>query len=294
MIDVGGSVGTMALSVALRNGGINIVTIEPNARAAALVRQSVRLNRLDRRITVVEAIAAAADGELPFEEAGSATGHVGLAGAASAYKPAIDFRRLVADAAGRGRFLVKIDVGGSVGTMALSVALRNGAIHVVTIEPNARAAALLRQSVRLNRLDRRITVVEAIAAAADGELPFEETGSANGHVALAGAASAKPAIDFCRLVAETAGRGRCLVKIDVEGFETTLLERLPDSSARHNLVVFVELHALGFNGFGDPERCLTMLRDSDAVVRRIDDGPIGDLRNWRDPISTVQVEARWA
>jgi FkbM family methyltransferase len=188
-----------------------------------------------------------------------------------------------------------IDVGGSIGTMALSVALRNGGINIVTIEPNARAAALVRQSVRLNRLDRRVTVVEAIAAAADGELPFEETGSATGHVALAGAASAyKPAIDFGRLVADAAGRARCLVKIDVEGFETTLLERLPGRAARQNLVVFVELHALGFNGFGDPERCVAMLRDSGAVIRRNDDGAVGELRNWRDPISTVQVEARWA
>ena len=144
------------------------------------------------------------------------------------------------------------------------------------MEPNVRAAALLRQSVRLNRLDDRVAVVEAIVADADGELPFVETGSATGHVARGSAAQTrKRTVGFTRLIADAAARGMCLVKIDVEGFETTLLARLPDRSVRRpRLVLVVELHALGFNSFGDPRRCVAMLRDGGAIVRRPDGVPM--------------------
>jgi FkbM family methyltransferase len=187
-----------------------------------------------------------------------------------------------------------IDVGGNVGTMTLSVALRNPTIRIVTIEPNARAAQLLRQSVRLNGLDSRIDIVEAIASDADGLRAFAEAGSATGHVTAAGhGAAMKKAVDFQRLLTDHAARGRSLVKIDVEGFETTLLRCLPDGAARRQLVLVVELHALGFNGLGDPLRCLTMLREAGAAVRGIDGRDVDDLRNWTDSISTVQIEAWW-
>lgn len=144
------------------------------------------------------------------------------------------------------------------------------------MEPNVRAAALLRQSVRLNRLDDRVAVVEAIVADADGELPFVETGSATGHVARGSAAQTrKRTVGFARLIADAAARGMCLVKIDVEGFVTTLLARLPDRSVRRpRLVLVFELHALGFNSFGDPRRCVAMLRDGGAIVRRRDGVPM--------------------
>ena len=61
-----------------------------------------------------------------------------------------------------------VDVGSNVGLMALAVALRNPVITIVCVEPNARAAALLRQSIAANRLDDRVTVLEAVAGAADG------------------------------------------------------------------------------------------------------------------------------
>jgi FkbM family methyltransferase len=187
-----------------------------------------------------------------------------------------------------------IDVGGNVGTMTLSVALRNRAIRIITIEPNARAVQLLRRSVRLNGLADRVDVVEAIAADADGRRGFAEAGSATGHVTVEDRASAtKEAVDFRRLLTGQAGRARTLIKIDVEGFETTLLRCLPDGDALRRLVLVVELHALGFNGFGDPVRCVTMLRENGAAVRGIDGRSVDDLSNWTDSISTVQIEAWW-
>jgi FkbM family methyltransferase len=184
-----------------------------------------------------------------------------------------------------------IDVGSNLGTMALAVALRNRDIRITCVEPNTRASRLLRQTVALNRLADRVTVVEAVVGEADGEIGFEEDGSTTGHVAPGGAR--KPMVDFARLVAEHAATGRCLVKIDVEGFEAALLAQIGRVSDRRNLVAVVELHAQGFNGLGDPRACMARLRETGAVVADLDGQPITTVEPWTDNVRTVQIEARW-
>ena len=90
-----------------------------------------------------------------------------------------------------------------------------------------------------------------------------------------------------------AARGRCLVKIDVEGFETVLLKQLRRVQNRQGLVLIVELHALGFNDIGDPRECLQVLRGGGAIVTDVGGGPVTALDQWTDRIATVQIEARW-
>ena len=68
MIDIGANLGAMSLSVALRNPDIAIICVEPNRRAAELLRQSIALNRLGDRVTVREAVAGQTDGSVGFEE----------------------------------------------------------------------------------------------------------------------------------------------------------------------------------------------------------------------------------
>jgi FkbM family methyltransferase len=185
-----------------------------------------------------------------------------------------------------------IDVGGNIGTMTLAVALRNPAVRIVCVEPNARAARLLRQSLALNDAGDRVTVIDAVAGEADGHVGFLEGGSTTGHVVQDGALR-KPSIDFARLVDESAARGRCLVKIDVEGFETVLLKQLRRVQNRRRLVLMVELHAGGFNGVGDPRACVALLREGGGIVTDLSGGPVTGLAPWTDPLETMQVEARW-
>lgn len=185
-----------------------------------------------------------------------------------------------------------IDVGGNVGAMSLSVALRNPDITIVCLEPNARACALLRESVVLNRLGDRVTVREAVAGDADGAVGFEEGGSTTGHIVASGQVT-KPSLDFARLVDESAASGRCLVKVDVEGYETLLLAVLKRVMSRHNVLLFVELHALGFNGFGNPAACGELLLDSGASLADADGRPVPSIEPWTDGLVTRQIEARW-
>ena len=184
-----------------------------------------------------------------------------------------------------------LDVGSNLGTMALAVALRNPDIRITCVEPNARASALLRQTLALNRLTDRVTVVEAVVGDADGDIGFVEDGSTTGHVAAGG--TRKPMIDFARLLAEHAASGRCLVKIDVEGFEAALLAQLGCVRDRRNLIAIVELHAHGFNGLGDPHGSVERLRESGAMITDIGGHPITTVAPWTDRVRTMQIEARW-
>jgi FkbM family methyltransferase len=185
-----------------------------------------------------------------------------------------------------------VDVGSNLGAMAISVALRNRDIRITCVEPNGRACELLRQSLVLNRVSDRVIVVEAVAGDRDGEIGFEEGGSTTGHVAPNGAV-VKPMIDFARLVDDHAAQGRCLVKIDVEGFETELLSNLGRVKHLANLALLVEVHAQGFNGCGDPRACGERLRESGAIVTGLDGQPITSVEAWTDPVKTMQLEARW-
>jgi FkbM family methyltransferase len=185
-----------------------------------------------------------------------------------------------------------VDVGSNLGTMAISVALRNRDIRVICIEPNRRTCELLRQSLALNRLTDRVTVIEAVAGGTDGEIGFEEGGSTTGHVAP-DAAVRKPMIDLARLIDQQASHGRCLVKIDVEGFEAALLKDLCRVRHLRNVALLVEVHALGFNGCGDPRACVESLRDSGAVVTDLDGQPVTSVEAWTDTVKTMQLEASW-
>jgi len=66
MIDVGSNIGTMTLAVALRNPDIRFVCVEPNERAGRLLRQSLTLNRVADRVTLIDAVAGEADGYAGF------------------------------------------------------------------------------------------------------------------------------------------------------------------------------------------------------------------------------------
>lgn len=186
-----------------------------------------------------------------------------------------------------------IDVGSNIGTMALAVALRNHAIEVVCVEPNARAAALLQRSIARNKLGDRMKVLEAVAGDADGEVAFDEAGSTTGHVSAHGAARRR-SIDFARVVNEASAKGKCLVKVDVEGFETTLLAQLDRIARRSNVALLVEVHAYGFNGAGDPTACVDRLRASGASIVDVLSGEaVVAFERWTEPTRAVQLEARW-
>ena len=188
---------------------------------------------------------------------------------------------------------VMLDIGSNVGVMALAVALRNPAIRVVCVEPNARACQLLRRSFALNHVDDRMSVIEAVAAGSDEDVRFDETGSTTGHISESGGLIRK-GVDVARLAEGLLATGRCMMKMDVEGFEAILLKEIHRIPHREKLVLVAELHARGFNGMGDPGACIARLRDSGATLVHVAGPPLHALDRWTDDLLTMQIEARWS
>lgn len=161
--------------------------------------------------------------------------------------------RLLALSRARPKFL---DVGANVGAMTLSVLLRNPTARAVAVEPGEEAAALLRRSLRLNRLQARSELLMAAASGGERRLGFDPAGSVSGHVATGG--HAVPALAIADLIQHASGEN-LLVKIDVEGYETSLLRTLAHWPIFPGSCAVIELHPRGFNIHGDPLACLRMI-----------------------------------
>lgn len=180
-----------------------------------------------------------------------------------------------------------LDIGCNIGVMTLSVLLRNPTIKATCVEPNSRANVLFKKSVHLNRLTERINTIEAVVADMDGFLTFDECGSVTGHVNDSG--RQVPSIEFVRFIEHYSSYTKCLVKIDIEGFETILMQQLTNIKYLHNLYLVIELHPLYFNKVGDPSKCLKLLLESGAVIEDLQGKSINKVEN----NNVIQVFAKW-
>ena len=181
-----------------------------------------------------------------------------------------------------------VDIGSNIGAMTLSVLLRNPLIRAVCVEPNARAVTLLRKSLRKNGLTQRASVVQAAVARGDGWILFDQTESVTGHVAETGQLARS--IGFGSHLSGVCRSRRSLVKIDIEGFEAVVLDQIGDIVGRGSSCFVIELHPAGFNGFGDPARCIRCLRDAGARIEDLQGGPLGSV----DEAAVTQVVATFA
>lgn len=112
-----------------------------------------------------------------------------------------------------------VDVGANVGTYALWAA-DHGAV-VIAVEPDPRAAALLRENVALNNLP--ITVIEAALGSKVGSLMLTEGNDTTNHMLPDGSTGGQR-VRAQTLDALLRGRAARGVKIDVEGAERIVLE----------------------------------------------------------------------
>ena len=161
-----------------------------------------------------------------------------------------------------------LDIGCNIGALTLSVLLRNPKIKAICIDPNHRAISLLKKSAKLNRLGGRITIIEAAVSDKDGEATFDATGSVFGHISESGRRVG--CIDFASTLNRYSAAAKCIVKLDIEGYESILLEELSQLRQLNNLCMVIELHEFGFNKFGNPKHCLKMLLESGANVTDLD------------------------
>jgi FkbM family methyltransferase len=174
--------------------------------------------------------------------------------------------------------MTAIDVGANYGYYTLLMGELVGAEgSVYSVEPNPRAAAMLRRSVDLNGMATRTTVIEAAAGAADdGEVllyvPHNEPKNAS---IVVGADSAPPDSGTLHHVAQVtvdnvAARAKRVdfIKIDVEGTEEAVIAGLGKVLRRDKPCLVLEFNAA---------RC----RDADALLGAL--GAIYGAIHYLDP-----------
>jgi FkbM family methyltransferase len=182
---------------------------------------------------------------------------------------------------------ILLDVGCNVGAMTLSTLLRNREIAAVAIDPNDRALQLLRRSLLANRVDARCQVVRALIGGKPGLQQYDATGSVTGHVGSSG--TLLPCIPLAAVIDCFAGEKRCLIKVDIEGFETVALRTLNECQHLRNAVLVVEIHPLHLNHIGDPASTLRTLKATGARLSRLDGTVLTNVAN----DEFTQVVACW-
>ena len=167
---------------------------------------------------------------------------------------------------------VMIDIGSNLGAMTLSVLLRNPHIEAVCVDPNPIAIDCLRKSVKLNGLSERVTIFQAAVSGGSEDITFDFAESVMGHVSASG--EVVETIPLHSLLERCANDRRCLLKIDTEGYESTLLKSLATAAELGNTVIVAELHPLNFNGLGDPVGCVAHLRKLGLTVCGLGGTPV--------------------
>ena len=153
--------------------------------------------------------------------------------------------------------------------------LRNPTIKVDFYDPNPRANALLRGSLSTNKLRDRAQVFSAAINATGEPVNFDFSGSVIGHVSSEGTrVTATTVAEMFERLDETES---ILLKVDIEGFEVTVLEDLVIQCQSRGATLVLEVHPKGMNGVADPQQCWDILKKSDAQIQDCEFKPLENI-----------------
>ena len=181
-----------------------------------------------------------------------------------------------------------LDLGANLGFFGLRILSLYPKAQITAFEPDSANAEILRRCVAANVHDGTWRIVEAAAAAADGEMPFTAGEGALSRMPLASesATTTVPARDVLPLIASAQ-----LVKIDIEGGEWALIgdERFGEPGPPALLLEWHSYHCPGDNPRRVAREMLerhgyTILHEKPAPVP--DSDPLygaGTLWAWREP-----------
>ncbi len=154
---------------------------------------------------------------------------------------------------------IAVDIGASVGQMAMSASLM--AARVMAIEPSPRIAAICREHVALNQLSERITVIEAALSDANGTATFFQGADNKGTGTLRDDFNGDlrkavdvqvwrgddllASLDICRVDA---------MKVDCQGMEAQATEGFAKTIARDKPIIIYSLPAFVYRNGRDLSR----------------------------------------
>lgn len=136
-----------------------------------------------------------------------------------------------------------VDVGANAGSYTVLAAAVIGS-EVIAVEPAPLALAALSQNIELNRIGGRVQVHAVIAAEASGAVEFVVDQDTVNHVATAADGLAqRQSITTASLDSMLSGRQPTLIKLDVEGYELSVLRGAVATLQSHSLLaVIVEIN----------------------------------------------------
>jgi len=153
-----------------------------------------------------------------------------------------------------------VDVGANVGSYTVLACAAVGA-RGYCLEPVPATYARLVENVRLNHLDERVRCLNVGAGSAPGVLAFSSDMDAGNRVLAEGEARAdRIEVPVTTLDALLEGQSPTMIKVDVEGYETSVLMGAHETLQKPSLhSVIMEVNGSGARfGFDDSQLFLTM------------------------------------
>lgn len=165
---------------------------------------------------------------------------------------------------------VVADVGAFIGLYTVAIANRVGPTgELFSFEPDESNFEMLKEHVKLNRLDDQVKLIAGAVGSIDGQLDFISNGSeshVSGDSGANGDGNRSRTINCHTLDKVFANRRLDLVKIDVEGYEEMVLRGtagLLADSARRPRAIFIEVHPYAWPSIGTTsESLLSLLKDN--------------------------------
>jgi len=150
-----------------------------------------------------------------------------------------------------------LDIGANVGAYTVLAAGHVGA-NVIAIEPIPATFLSLQKNIQVNNLQDKVTALEAGAGAKEGLLRFTSNLDTVNHVASQSKEEVIPNTIQVRMVTIDSvlkdKKKPTMIKIDVEGFETEVLNGMQNTLENYELkAVIIELNGSG-NRYGYDEK----------------------------------------
>ena len=154
-----------------------------------------------------------------------------------------------------------VDVGANVGSYTLLACAGKGACGFC-FEPVPSTYRRLLDNLVLNNLTSRVRALNIGLASEDGELAFSALENCMNHVIMNGARHTESVtVPVKTLDSVLRGESPSLMKIDVEGFETSVLDGAQETLANPSLhSILIELNGSGTRYGFDEDRILKLLR----------------------------------
>ena len=159
-----------------------------------------------------------------------------------------------------------LDLGAHIGGFSLHAARHLCSTKIISIEAAPQNYEMLERNIAVNQLTDIVTPIWSAALDRDGVVPLSISSDHTGvHKVEHGLPTSKevPALDVARIFDECGPI--TLLKIDIEGSEIPVLQRLADRLKKLPVVIG-ELHS---SPFGGPEKAIKILEDAgfDVEVR---------------------------